>query len=322
MELWLWMLIGILEGGIVVLSIKIYCLRTSIQEIERGLIDRLDHDTNILIDVSSQDQFIRSLATTLNRQLKILRQKSIQYQNGEREVQNAISSLSHDIRTPMTAIYGYIELLEKQENSSASKRYLAIIKKRMEILAQLAEELFQYSVSASSTIKMKKEPVLINSALEESIAAFYGTLIDRKITPNIQICETKVIRMLDRSSLSRIFSNLLNNAIKYSEGDLTIVLTEQGEIIFSNRTNALDPIQVGKLFDRFYTVDTAQKSTGLGLAIVKNLVEKMEGKIDAVYKNGILSIMIVFDEEKTKKILNQGISQGRVETKQTDLEIL
>ena len=177
---------------------------------------------------------------------------------------------------------------------------------------------------------MKKEPVLINSALEESIAAFYGTLIDRKITPNIQICETKVIRMFDRSSLSRIFSNLLNNAIKYSEGDLTIVLTEQGEIIISNRTNALDPIQVGKLFDRFYTVDTAQKSTGLGLAIVKNLVEKMEGKIDAVYKNGILSIMIVFDEEKTKKILDQGISKGRAEgkaeckaeTKQTHLEIL
>ena len=82
--------------------------------------------------------------------------------------------------------------------------------------------------------------------------------------------------MLDRSALSRVFSNLISNAIKYSDGDLKIVLSERGEVTFSNMASGLDEIQVGRLFDRFYTVEAARKSTGLGLAISKTLVEEMK----------------------------------------------
>ena len=86
--------------------------------------------------------------------------------------------------------------------------------------------------------------------------------------------------------MSRVFSNLISNAIKYSDGDLEIVLSERGEVIFSNMASGLDEIQVGRLFERFYTVEAARKSTGLGLAISKTLVEEMNGTISAKYENG------------------------------------
>ena len=121
-------------------------------------------------------------------------------------------------------------------------------------------------------------------------------LTERHIVPKIQITETKVVRMLDRSALSRVFSNLISNVIKYSDGDLKIVLSENGEMAFSNMASGLDEIQVGRLFDRFYTVETARKSTGLGLAISKTLVEQMNGTISAAYENGRLRICIFFSD--------------------------
>lgn len=106
----------------------------------------------------------------------------------------------------------------------------------------------------------------------------------------------KIVRKLSLSALSRIFSNLINNAIKYSDGDLEIFLSEKGEIVFLNTASGLDYMQVSKLFERFYTVEDMQKSTGLGLSIVKKLVEQMEGSIMAEYRDKKLIISVCFPE--------------------------
>ena len=103
---------------------------------------------------------------------------------------------------------------------------------------------------------------------------------------------------MDRAALSRIFSNLLNNAVKYSDGDLSITLSESGELVFTNSASGLDEVQVEKLFGRFYTVEAARHSTGLGLTIAKTLTEQIGGSIAATYRDGQLSICIVFPEEK------------------------
>lgn len=139
------------------------------------------------------------------------------------------------------------------------------------------------------------EPVVINNVLEESISSFYTILKEKKISPKITIPQKKVIRNLDRSALSRILANLLNNAVKYSDGDLEITLSENGEIRFRNHASNLTEIEVGKLFDRFYTVNNARNSTGLGLSISKTLTEKMHGTISAEYNHTMLTICIVFD---------------------------
>ncbi|RKI39213.1 sensor histidine kinase [bacterium D16-51] len=296
MEVWLWAVIGIMALVILVLLIKIYILQTAAKEIAEAFADRLITDTNTLIDISVGGRYMRNLASSINKELRKLRAERHRFQQGDMELKNAVANISHDLRTPLTAICGYLDLLEQEETSGAVKRYIKIIRNRAEVLVGLTEELFRYSVVVSEGKHMDRKPVAVNKVLEDSIAAFYTALNERGITPKIQMPEGNVVRTLDQSLLARVFSNLLNNAIKYSGGDLEITLSEAGEITFINTASWLDEVQVGKLFDRFYTVEAARKSTGLGLAIAKTLVEQMNGTISAKYENNRLIICILLPD--------------------------
>lgn len=296
MEIWLWAAIGVMATIIVVLFVKIYTLQKLAKEIKNAFADRLMTETNTLIDISSNDKYMRELAASINIQLRKLREERHFFIEGNAELKNAVTNISHDLRTPLTAICGYLDLLEQEEKSTTIERYIEIIRNRADLLTELIEELFRYSVIISGERLVVREPIAINGILEESIAAFYTTLNKRGIVPNIKITQAKIVRSLDRSSLIRVFSNLLNNAIKYSDGDLDITLTDSGEVIFANTAPRLNEVQVGKLFDRFYTVEAARKSTGLGLAIARTLIEQMNGTISAKYENGRLSICIFFPD--------------------------
>lgn len=298
MEVWLWVVIGILIFIIFILITKIYLLQKSANEIKDDFADRLIIDTNTLVTISTGDKYMRGLANSINIQLRKLRSERHRFQRGDIELKNAVTNISHDLRTPLTAICGYLDLLEQEEKSEAVERYIDIIRNRAEILTQLTEEFFRYSVVTTTMSNDVRKPVVVNSVLEESIAAFYTALSERNIIPNIKIPDVKIIRNLDHSVLSRVFSNLLNNAIKYSDGDLDITLTEAGKIIFTNMASGLNEVQVGKLFDRFYTVESARKSTGLGLAIVRSLIEQMDGTIQAEYENNQLSICIQLPDSR------------------------
>ncbi len=294
--IYLFILCIILTIIIIVLAAKVILMQTSIKEIRKGFSEKLKSDTNTLIAISSRDTSICNLANDINTQLKELRRQRHRYQQGDTEIKNAVTNISHDLRTPLASICGNLDLLEQEEMSDSVKRHIEVIRNRSDILTQLTEELFRYSVILAAESNLTSEPTVINRILEESIAASYTALVERGIQPTIQMPKERVVRMLDHSALARIFYNLLNNAIKYSDGDLTISLHSSGKIIFSNTASKLTQIQVGKLFDRFYTVETARKSTGLGLAIARTLVEQMNGTISAQYSNGILSICIFFPE--------------------------
>lgn len=289
-----WAIAGALAIAVVVLAVRLFYVRKSADEISEGLKERAETDTNTLIGISSGDKKMRALAASVNAELKKLRAERLRFQRGDTEIKNAITNISHDLRTPLTAIFGYLDLLEREEMTETQSRYVGIIRNRSELLRQLTEELFRYSVVLTADNGLVCEPVNVGAVLEESAAAFYTALGERRIVPEIELPETAVVRDLDRAALSRVFSNLLSNAIKYSDGDLSVALTEEGKITFSNTARRLSEIQVGRLFDRFYTVEAARKSTGLGLAIARTLVERMGGGITAEYENDRLSICIAF----------------------------
>lgn len=293
MEHLLLIIIGKLLLIIFVLATKVYFLRKSAQEIAEAFRDRLAADTNTLVDISTRDPYMRKLASDINIQLRLLRQQRHKYLSGDRELKEAVTNISHDLRTPLTAICGYLDLLEREENSEKTARYLSLIKNRVDAMKLLTEELFRYSVILS-TEELTVETVHVNGVLEESIAAFYGVLTNRGIQPEIHITENRIDRQLNREALGRVFSNILNNALKYSDGDLEIFLHDDGEIIFSNTASRLNEVQVGKLFDRFFTVEAARNANGLGLSIAKTLVEQMGGFILAELENKKLNIRIQF----------------------------
>lgn len=293
MEICLWGAVAILALLAVILLIKIGLLKKSADEIGRGFAKRLTSDTNTLIDISSHDKHMRNLASTVNTQLRILRVERQRYQQGDAELKEAVTNISHDLRTPLTAISGYLQLLDKEEKSEDVTRYIEMISNRTQVLKNLTEELFLYSVITSEKT-MKVETVILQDVLEESLAASYGALTQRGINPEIKITEQRVERLLDRSALTRVFENIISNAVKYSDGDLSVKMSEDGTIEFSNKASNLNSITTGRLFDRYYTVETGRSSTGLGLSIAKLLSERMGGSITAEYQHGRLYIVLRF----------------------------
>ena len=290
-----WIICGLLAAIIIFLVIKIKTMQRSMDEICSCLSEHLSSDTNQLITVSSSDKHVRHLASEIARQLTELRRQRRRYINGDRELKEAVTNISHDLRTPLTAICGYLELLEAEEMTDNTRRYVEQISNRTEALKALTEELFRYSV-ISSVSDLSYEKVNVGRVLEDTLISFYGAFEQKKIAPNISLPDSVIIRSLDKSALSRIFGNIISNAVKYSDGDFSVTMTDEGEITFSNTASELSSVDVGKLFDRFYTVDSARKSTGLGLSIAKLLTERMGGFISADYKGNTLSITFSFKE--------------------------
>jgi len=282
-----------------VLAVKIYLIKKDIASIDAEFYEILNGDTNGLITIDGRDKSVRRLAANLNLRLKELRSLRLKYEHGDLELKNAVANVSHDLRTPLTAIIGYLELLEKEKMSADAKRYTRIIVNRIETLKQLAEELFRYSVVTSPDYDSPKERLCVNAVLEECIAAHYSSLVKAGITPQIIMPDIPVYRVVNRVALTRIFSNLLGNAIKYSDGDLSITLTKECEISFSNTATKLTEVQVHRLFDRFYTVENARESTGLGLSISRVLAEKSGGEIRAEYADKILTVTVSLPSAET-----------------------
>ena len=277
---------------IIILGLKIYYLKKSAREIRISFAEKLKSDTNTIIQISSNDKDMKELASALNTQLKYLYQSRQKYEYGDLELKEAITNISHDLRTPLTAIYGYLKLLRNEECSPTGKTYLLAIENRTRAFNQLTEELFHYTLAISDTEDMVLETVTLNGILENSISVYYSILKQNHIVPQISIPDKKILRKGNEYALSRILGNVLSNAVKYSDGDLNITLTENGEFLFSNHAKGLTEVQVERLFDRFYTVNNARKSTGLGLSISKALIEKIGGSISASYSGDVLTICV------------------------------
>lgn len=294
MEIWYFVLIGALALCVLIILRYLLLLRRSIREVAEELDEKLKTDTNTLIVISTGDRAVQALATQINVQLLALRKERLRLQNGDARLKAAVTNISHDLRTPLTAICGYLDLLEQEQHSEKTGRYLAVVRERTDAMCVLTQELFQYSVITSAMDDLAMQMVCLNDILEQSLAGFYGALTGCGITPDIQMPKQTVMRRLDAIALRRIFDNILNNAVKYSDGDLHVALAPEGKITFANQAGDLSCVQAERLFDRFYTVETTRKSTGLGLSIAKLLTERMGGTITAKYRNGQLCVAVSF----------------------------
>ncbi|MCQ2462280.1 MAG: HAMP domain-containing histidine kinase [Clostridia bacterium] len=277
---------------IAALIIKIYLLKKSAREIKRQIKKINAEETNSLIVISSADRDMRSLAFSLNNELKAVNTLRHKYSLGDEEIKKAVTNISHDLRTPLTSVSGYLDLLKNEEKSERAEQYLKIIENRTNAMKTLTGELFGFSVVTCAETQPDTERTDICALIEESLAANYTLLMDKGIEPAVTMPESIIINT-DRNMLLRVFSNIISNAAKYSDGDLNITANESGTVCFSNTAAELTAVQAARLFDRFYTVTDARQSTGLGLSIAKELRKKLGGEISAEYENGILNIKIM-----------------------------
>lgn len=286
MENGVWYLVAVLSLAAAVLLVRWLVLRHALRELTRQLEEHLTQDTNTLLTIPTTDPSARQLAA--------LRTERRRLQYGDAELKAAITGLSHDLRTPLTALRGYLGLLAAQPLSDPARRYVSILQERTDAMTQLTEELFRYSVATTADAPLHLEPVCLNDALAESLAAHYEILTARNIQPRIELSPCPVNRLLDKAALGRILDNLLNNAVKYAQGALDVTLTAEGCLRFTNAAPGLDAVDAQQLFHRFYTVQNAHRSTGLGLAIAKTLTQQMGGRIAAQVQDGQLTVEVEF----------------------------
>ena len=293
MSIWFYLFLIVLCLSIL-LVLKIIIMKNEINNIGKSISSIINADTNNLITISSNDSDLKKLANVLNKSLKELRQLQLEYKNGNQELKSSITNISHDLRTPLTAIRGYLDLMNNNNLTQKQLKYLKIIDGKVNDLTELTEQLFDFSKSIDIKNEIKRENICINDILEDSIASFYSLFKKYSITPNINICNGKVIRLLNENMVKRIFENIISNAIKYSERDFNVQMFDDGTIEFSNKTDKLDQISLEKIFDRYYTVRNAKKSSGIGLSIAKQLVDLSNGTIKAKYINNKLIIQVKF----------------------------
>lgn len=292
MALFLGFLCAVLLAAVLVLAAKLALLDRDLDRLRRDLADRLAEDTNVLLSVSSSHRALRALAADLNGQLRLLRRERLRFQQGDRTLKEAVTGVSHDLRTPLTAIRGYLDLMEGQELTADQRRYLALIRNRTDHLADLTEELLLSSAAAAREPKL--EAVDLGRELEEALAAYYGAFSARGLQVTADLPDFPVERRLDREALSRVFGNVLSNVLKYSGGDLAVRLTAEGRAEFSNAAPGLTEVAAQRLFDRYFTVETGRGSTGLGLAIARELAERMGGSLEAQLARGRLTVTVSF----------------------------
>ena len=212
---------------------------------------------------------------------------------------NGITSLSHDLRTPLATANGYIQLLQEQDLTGDQKEYVMIAGERISAVKLLLDQLFEFARIEADELKLNCRNTDIHSVLRDVVASYYGDFEQKKCVPHIVIPNSPAIIWGDPDALTRIFSNVVYNALVHGDGNyqITAALEEaQTVITVKNASSSIQQEDIPHLFDRFYTTDQSRtkKTTGLGLAIAQRLVTRMGGQISASLQNGIFAIQIVF----------------------------
>ena len=290
-----WAAAAVLAAVVLALGVKVWLLRRGAKALRLDLSQKLREDTNTLLSLPCRDRELRRLAASLNEELRLLRKERLRYQQGDRELKEAVVNVSHDLRTPLTALSGYVELLKGEALSPAGQRYLSQIEDRAQAMQAMTEELFRYSLAAEETA-LTLEPVDLRAAVEEALLSFYGAFQQKGVVPQLSLPQGPVTRQLDKAALSRVLGNILTNALKYSPGELAVALSPAGVLTFSNPAPGLDPVSAGRLFHRFYTVESSAQSTGLGLSIARELTQRLGGTISAQWESGRLQVELTFPE--------------------------
>ncbi len=257
------------------------------------------HETNMMITGDYGTGCVAGLIEQLNIMIAktaALRKKSA---DNEAHIKDTIINLSHDIRTPLTSLGGYFQLLLKSEQADEQRQYAEIINNRLISLKEILDELFTYAKISNESYEIEMVPCHIKEILLSVIFSFYNDFKHKGIEPQIDIPEDDMVVLSNEAALRRIFQNILKNSIEHGKSRLSIALAvsdDKVHICFENDYLASEPIDAKKVFDRFYKADGTRNrtSTGLGLSIAKELVQRLDGSIASDVQNDDFTISIIF----------------------------
>ncbi len=255
-----------------------------------------NHTTNRrLLKKSFKD--LEMLNEEINSLLNTMAQAQVDSQQNEAYLKATLINLSHDIRTPLTSLKGYFQLMEKSESKEDRERYAKIIESRIMSLQDMLEELFTYAKLKDKDYDFKLEKMDMTKVCCDVLFSFYEDFKKKGIEPKMNITEERLFVNGNREALSRAVQNIVKNALVHGLGNFEMSLQKaENRAVFRLSNNIENPekVDIEKIFDRFYKADSARSkvSTGLGLSISKELTEKMGGQIKGELKGDEFSLII------------------------------
>lgn len=264
----------------------IWFIKRQIQDICRQLAFLEEQESNMLITTQTTSLCIGDLIEKINRIILSNRKRKKAYLEKEQRVQQVYTNLSHDIRTPLTSLDGYVQLLADCEDKGKQKEYLIVVRERISSLKNMLEELFMFTRLKDDSYQLELSNVCVSRILKETVFSYYDDWNRQGIVPKFLIDEGDVYIEGNESALNRIFQNIIKNGLVHGEKNIIISLTKnEKEVIlsFGNAMKNPEDVDVSQVFERFYKADKSRSrnSTGLGLSIAKGFVERMNGTIEA-----------------------------------------
>lgn len=279
--------------GILLLAGYLAFIKLQLRSINLQLYKRLTEHTRQPVSLGLLDKDLNRLAVNINNCLKEEENLRIGMIRKDKQFKEMVAYVSHDLRTPLTAIKGYQQLIEKGALSEDQRRKLKIAGKHADELGRLIEHFFEYSRLINTDAQPKPERLNFSNLTAECLAQSVPLFEEKHITVRFDEPGPVFIRA-DREMTIRIIRNLIRNCIQHSEQDVEVKLTagQTAVLLFKNAVKD-ENIDCNRLFDQFYTANKARGgNTGLGLAIVKLFTERMGGIADAEMRDGYLSIRI------------------------------
>lgn len=283
--------------AVILLSVKLYSI-SQVIKVSSEQMDEIEKnpERNRQLKTISTDRQIEELLQRINGIYTARQQERIMYQRRETQIRREIENISHDLRTPLTSVLGYLELLQDEDTSEEEKKeYLSIIHKRARILQGFIQEFYEISRIEGDDYPILLEAVPVQATLREAAVSYYHEFERKKMKVSIELEEKQSFIIVDKIQFNRILNNLIQNVLKYANYQFIMkqfTVDNRCIIQFINdRVNMRDE-ELALIFDRFYTGDQSRtnQSTGLGLTITKLLVDKMKGIISARFEENMFMI--------------------------------
>ena len=296
--------------AIIILFVIIGAYRRQIKKICRQLAFQKGHRTNMRITASLPFPELNRLIDGINEIIDLSHEIEYSAQRNETSLKDTITNLSHDIRTPLTSLDGYFQLLLQCPSEQERSHYIEVIQSRISVLKEMLEELFTYTKLQNEAYTLELSPVDFGKCVRDTVFSFYDEFQGKRIVPKIDFCEEPLPIIGNEEALHRTIQNIIKNAVEHGNTSILFGLTrEKSKAVFrcSNDVKNPDDIDTSKVFDQFYKADSARThtSTGLGLFIAKGLTERMNGQIIAFLQEKSFSVEISFPLMKDEPALNK-----------------
>ncbi|WP_251861148.1 HAMP domain-containing sensor histidine kinase [Clostridium sp. Marseille-Q2269] len=284
----------------VFLAMRLFYLEKQIDSLIKQLAYINESNIHRKITIGLINKRIETLCKKINEIIDIKNQSEANKVKQEKHLRQTIANMSHDIRTPLTSIMGYIQFMKLDNITEEEKNhYLCIAEKRAKALECLLNDFYELSLIESLDYELDLKRLNINKVLQEIILEKYADFANKNIEPSIEIPDKNIYIIAEEGALGRVIDNLLSNTIKYAKESIKISLKHEDNTVvltISNIAANLTLQDVENIFDRFYMADKTRtgKGTGLGLSIAKGLVEKMNGNMKADMKNNMFNIYCIF----------------------------